>query len=104
LEVSVIPNGIDTDQFKPLPRNIALAESLSLMNGKDEEPSRVIGFAGELREKKGLHPLLGAYAQINKRKTTALLIAGDIRAGEDRQWFEEFKLSHPNVIFLPTIH
>jgi len=32
LEVSVIPNGVDTHHFKPLPRNNALAESLSLVN------------------------------------------------------------------------
>ena len=98
LEVKVIPNGIDSEHFKPLPRNTALAESLRLITGgKLENITRVIGFAGELREKKGLRPLLHAYAQVNKINPAILLIVGDVRAGEDRQFLEEFKLSHPNA-------
>jgi glycosyltransferase involved in cell wall biosynthesis len=94
LQVTVIPNGIDTEHFKPLPRHSALAQSLNLMKeGKVNEPSRVIGFAGELREKKGLYSLLGAYAQVNKKKPATLLIVGDIRAGADKQFFEDLKLS-----------
>jgi glycosyltransferase involved in cell wall biosynthesis len=91
----VIPNGIDTGHFKPLPRNIALAESLNLVRG--EKTARVIGFAGELREKKGLRPLLSAYAQVNKKHPAVLLLVGDVRAGEDQQSFEEFRLSHPDA-------
>jgi glycosyltransferase involved in cell wall biosynthesis len=55
---------------------------------------RVIGFAGELREKKGMRTLLTAYAQVNKKIPATLLIVGDIRAGEDKQRFEEFRLSN----------
>ena len=98
LNIDVIPNGIDSKHFKPLPHNIALAESLSLTNGAMHEKSqRVIGFAGELRAKKGLHLILNAYAQVNKTTPTKLLIAGDVRAGEDGQYLEEFKRSHPNA-------
>ena len=98
LNIDVIPNGIDSTHFGPLPHNIALAESLSLTTGDMHEKSqRVIGFAGELREKKGLRSILSAYAQINKTAPTKLLIVGDIRAGEDRQYLEEFKRSHPNA-------
>jgi glycosyltransferase involved in cell wall biosynthesis len=103
LDVTVIPNGIDSDHFQPLPRNTALAESLSLISEGHAEPaSRVIGFAGELREKKGLRPLLSAYAKVNKRTPATLLIVGDIRAGEDKQIFEEFKLSQPNANIMVT--
>lgn len=102
LEVTVIPNGIDTEHFKPLPRNNALAESLNLMKGPVRESSRVIGFAGELREKKGLRPLLSAYAQVNRKDPATLLIVGDIRAGDDRQVFEEFKLSNPDAQIVVT--
>jgi glycosyltransferase involved in cell wall biosynthesis len=102
LQVTVTPNGIDSDHFKPLPRNTALAESLKLMKGQVAESSRVIGFAGELREKKGLRPLLSAFAQVNKKDPATLLIVGDIRAGEDRQVFEEFQLSHPNAQIVVT--
>jgi glycosyltransferase involved in cell wall biosynthesis len=103
LEVTVIPNGIDTQLFRPLPRNTALAESLSLINrGQVEEPARVIGFAGELREKKGLRSLLDAYAQVNKENPATLLIVGDVRAGADGQKLEEFKLSHPKARIIVT--
>lgn len=94
LNITVVPNGIDAEHFKPLPRNMALAESLNLIHGK--KTARVIGFAGELREKKGLRPLLSAYAHVSKIHPIALLIVGDVRAGEDKQLFEEFKLSYPD--------
>lgn len=103
LQITLIPNGINSEHFKPLPRNIALTESLSLPNGvKLDGKARVIGFAGELREKKGLRPLLRAYAEVNEINPTTLLIVGDLRAGEDRQFFEEFKLSHPNAQIIVT--
>ncbi|HSB02715.1 MAG TPA: glycosyltransferase, partial [Anaerolineales bacterium] len=44
LEVTVIPNGMDTERFRPLPRNKILLESLGLI----KEATRVVGFAGEL--------------------------------------------------------
>jgi glycosyltransferase involved in cell wall biosynthesis len=98
LRVTVIPNGIDTEHFKPLPRNNALAESLNLIkDGNVNETARVIGFAGELREKKGLHSLLSAYAQVNRKNPATLLIVGDIRPGAGKQIFEELKLSNPEV-------
>src|SRR5215207_1657577 len=103
LDVSVIPNGIETEHFKRLPRNTALAESLKLINeGRLQASSRVVGFTGELRAKKGLRSLLGAYAQVNKRMPSPLLIVGDIRAGEDRQLFEEFKLANPEACIVVT--
>lgn len=98
LEVTVIPNGIDVEHFEPLPRNTALAQSLNLMSeGNSTGTSRVIGFAGELREKKGLRPLLSASAQVNQKNPATLLIVGDIRAGEDKQFYEDFQRSHPNM-------
>jgi glycosyltransferase involved in cell wall biosynthesis len=81
---------------------MALAESLSLLKGQVEESARVIGFAGEFREKKGLRPFLSAYAQVNKKKPASLLIVGDVRAGEDKQIFEEFQLSNPTAQVIVT--
>ncbi len=98
LKVTVIPNGIDTEYFKPIPRNNTLSESLGLM----KETSRVIGFVGELREKKGLRSLLTAYAQVNKKNPATLLIVGDICAGEDKQILEEFKLANPHARIVVT--
>jgi len=86
LEVTVIPNGINTEHFRPIPCNDVLAASLGLIDeGKmKEERLPVIGFVGELRAKKGLRTLLSAYAQVSKSKPAILLIIGDIRAGDEQ--------------------
>ena len=118
-EVILIPNGIDVDCFKPIERNSVLAEALGLTLESDSLlansaehtlsatrtprlQSSVIGFAGELREKKGLKILLSAYAQVNKRQAAALLIVGEVRAGEDKQFFEEFRSSNPDSQIIVT--
>ncbi|MBK8780487.1 MAG: glycosyltransferase [Anaerolineales bacterium] len=106
-EIFLIPNGIDTECFKPMGRNLALAEALGLGGGKKKEERSgewkvdssvpVIGFVGELREKKGLPTLLSAYAQIYKKQPASLLIVGEVRGGEDKKWFDEFLLSNPQL-------
>ncbi|MBI3175019.1 MAG: glycosyltransferase [Chloroflexi bacterium] len=102
-EIVLIPNGVDTQHFKPLERNEALAEALGVENGKWKVAgSTVLGFVGELREKKGLRALLDAYAQINKIHPTTLLIVGEIRAGEDRQLFDEFRSTNPDSHIIVT--
>lgn len=62
----------------------------------------MIGFAGGPREKKGLCPLLNAYAQVSKREPAILLIVGDVRTGEDKQIFEDFRLSNPDTTIVVT--
>ncbi len=101
-EVNLIPNGIDIELFKPMERNEGLAEVLGFDGGRKEERSAVIGFAGELREKKGLKTLLSAYAQVNKERPTTLLIVGEVRTGEDKQVFDELRLSIPNSKIIVT--
>ena len=102
-EIVLIPNGVDTQHFKPLERNEALAEALGVENGKWKVAgSTILGFVGELREKKGLRALLDAYAQINKICPTTLLIVGEIRAGEDRQVFDEFRSTNPDSRIIVT--
>jgi glycosyltransferase involved in cell wall biosynthesis len=100
-EIALIPNGIDTTLFRPLGRNEVLAEALGLTAGKMDE-RRVVGFVGELREKKGLTTLIRAYAQVNKVKPSTLLIVGDIRVGEDKKLFDELLLSVPNAKIIVT--
>ena len=96
-EIHIIPNGIDTDLFKPMERNDVLAETVGLEIGKKkEERSVVIGFAGELREKKGQTPLQIACAQVNKRQPVTLLIVGEVRAGVDEQAWAEFRSANPD--------
>ena len=97
-EIILIPNGIDSEHFKPMERNeqLALALGLEIEGKAKEERMPVVGFVGELREKKGLKTLLSAYAHVHKRQPTVLLIVGDVRAGEDKQVFDEFKRSNPD--------
>ena len=87
-EIILVPNGIDTDLFRPLEKNISLAQSLGL----GDLP--IIGFAGELRAKKGMTTLIFGYAKINKVRPCSLLIVGEVRAGEDKQAFDEFRISN----------
>ncbi len=102
-DIVLITNGIDTERFRPLPQNEALAEALGIERGKKKEGGMpVLGFVGELREKKGLRALLNGYAQLNKQSPTTLLIVGEIRAGEDRQIFDEFRSANPNSRIIVT--
>ena len=113
-EVSLIPNGIDVELFKPMEKNKALAEALglktlesdsSLSNAGEQAQSDmmpVIGFAGELKKKKGLKTLLSAYTQVNKRRSTTLLVVGEVRAGEDKKLFDELQASIPDSHIVVT--
>lgn len=97
-EIVLIPNGINTEIFRKVERNKVLAETLNL---KLETPN-VIGFAGELRSKKGLSTLLIGYAQINKKNPSTLLIVGDVRAGEYQQAFDEYQRGNPDTHIIIT--
>jgi len=100
-EIVLIPNGIDAQVFKPMERNDVLAEALGMDAGKSKD-ERVIGFVGELREKKGLATLLRAYAQVNKDQPVTLLIVGGVRPGEDQKTFDEVQSSIPNAKIILT--
>ena len=93
-DITLIQNGIDIDHFQPMEKITKLIQTLRLIPYESSEfPSyfgkkqtspfqnRVIGFAGELREKKGLKTLLTAYAQVYKKTPTTLLIVGVVRPG-----------------------
>ena len=96
LEVSVIPNGIDADHFRPVERSGQLAERLGI------SAASLIGFAGELREKKGLGPLLSAFSEIGESRPAVLLIVGAIRPGEDQGAVDSFLAAHPAVRIVVT--
>jgi glycosyltransferase involved in cell wall biosynthesis len=96
-EITVIPNGIDSDLFRPMERSVALVEALGL-----KSDNQIIGFVGELREKKGLAALLHAYAQVIKSRSASLIIVGDVRSGEDKKLFDELRSSIPNTEIVVT--
>jgi glycosyltransferase involved in cell wall biosynthesis len=101
-EIILIPNGVDADHFKPMKKNEKLAEALGLEGKTKEERSAVVGFVGEMREKKGMRTLLSAYAQVNARRLSTLLTVGEIRHGEDSQTFEEMRASIPESNIVVT--
>jgi len=110
-EVIVIPNGVDAEHFKPMERKEELMEALGLNHAPGGVPAAedgrlsnlpVIGFVGELRKKTGHKTLLSAYAQVNKKQSIALLVVGEVRAGEDRQTFDKFRQANPNAKIIVT--
>lgn len=133
-EIQFIPNGVDTGHFKPMERNQLLTEAIGLRkhvilpapvpqaqvskamdlldSRRDSSPSPkaqsdntyVIGFVGELREKKGLATLLSGYTQLVKKMPVSLLIVGEVREGEDKKLFDEFKRINPQLPITITGH
>jgi len=99
-EIHIIPNGIDTALFKPMGRNEVLGEMLQVAGQK----SKVVGFVGELREKKGMSTLLTGYAQLVKKIPVSLFIVGEVRDGEKKKIFDEFRNSNPEYRITITGH
>lgn len=81
-KIKVVPNGVDTERFTPLPRNEALAEQLRI-SGRT-----VIGYVGTVVDYEGLDLLLEA-ARILKRtrEDFHVLIIGDGAALEGLEKF-----------------
>lgn len=82
-----------------------LAEAIGLEVGKKKgERSAVIGFVGELREKKGIATFLCGYAQVTREIPVSLLLVGEIREGEDKKLFDEFRALNPEHRIVVTGH
>lgn len=84
-----ITNSVDTEAFTAQGRDAALAASLGL-------EGQVIGFAGELREKKGLRFLLPAFAALARRREVTLLLIGGVRE-DAREAFRAFEDAEPEA-------
>lgn len=71
--IEIIPNCVDTELFKPKPRNKSIAENIGI-----SEDDFVVAFSGHIMEHKGLDVLVRA-AQIvhRKHKNVKFLIVGD---------------------------
>lgn len=77
-DVHLLANSVDSSMFAPQEQ---LAEDYSHLKKqlgiKEEEV--VLGFTGELREKKGLTFLLHALTQVRTHRPACLLVIGDVR-------------------------
>lgn len=89
LAVEVVPNAVDAQLFSPGPADPELRQRLGI--GPEE---RVLGFAGELREKKGLSFLLEALTTVRRAGPACLLVIGEVRAREQAR-LAEFAALHP---------
>jgi glycosyltransferase involved in cell wall biosynthesis len=77
-DVVYLPNSVDTERFRPMPE---LAADMRVELGI-EAVEAVLGFCGELREKKGLVHLMDALAAVRQVRPARLLLIGDIRPSE----------------------
>jgi glycosyltransferase involved in cell wall biosynthesis len=76
-DVVCLRNAVDTPTFAPGAAAPALREKLGIR--PDEV---VLGFAGELREKKGQQFLLEALRKVRERRPACLLVIGEVRPSE----------------------
>ena len=76
-DVVCLKNAVDTEVFAPGEASGALREKLGIRPGEV-----VLGFAGELREKKGQQFLLEALRKVRERRPACLLVMGEVRPSE----------------------
>lgn len=81
--IYVIPNGVDTDRFRPMPKDPALAQELGLPSG-----APVVGIVAALRPEKNHELFLAAARRVNQhRPETVFLVVGD---GQRRAYLEQW--------------
>jgi glycosyltransferase involved in cell wall biosynthesis len=74
----LLRNVVDSSVFRPTGEDLgALRQALGI--GSEEA---VLGFSGELREKKGMQPLLAALQQVRTQRPACLLVIGEVRPSE----------------------
>ncbi len=76
-DVLCLKNVVDSEVFAPAPECGGLREKLGIQPGEI-----VLGFAGELREKKGQQFLLAALRKIRESRPACLLVIGEVRPSE----------------------
>ena len=88
--IRYVPNSVDASAFKPETADNSLVASLGLAG------QAVIGFSGELREKKGMRYLLPAFARLAELRSVRLLLIGGVRADARPGW-EAFVAAAPDA-------
>jgi glycosyltransferase involved in cell wall biosynthesis len=82
-DVVELPNSVDSRVFRPVLPSGELRAALGIRAGE-----LVIGFSGELREKKGLQPLLEALRMVRAQRPACLLVIGEVRPSQMPRLFE----------------
>jgi glycosyltransferase involved in cell wall biosynthesis len=85
-----VGNSVDCDAFRPETKDNSLIAALGL--GRDP----IIGYCGELREKKGIRFLLPAFAAVARKRPARLLLVGGIRR-DARAAYDEFTRLAPDA-------
>lgn len=86
----ILPNCVDSGIFTPGSAKKGLREQLGI---SDHEI--VLGFSGELREKKGTPFLLKALSEVRLEQPACLLVIGDVRA-QQKTAMQVFSAEHPD--------
>jgi len=89
--VDLVPNVVDTDRFLAAPPDPVLRSARGIL--PDEA---VLGFCGELRQKKGLTFLLQALAEVRSVRPACLLVIGEVRARE-QALLSTYATEHPEA-------
>jgi glycosyltransferase involved in cell wall biosynthesis len=96
-DVLELKNVVDSGRFCPAPEAGAAVRA-KLGIGAEET---VLGFCGELREKKGLTHLMDALLEVRKTRPARLLLIGDVRPSEAArllQWIGPGRLEKEYVL------
>lgn len=81
-DVIVLKNAVNNQIFSPT--SVGAIDKLSLRESLGITPDEVVlGFAGELREKKGHQFLLNALTIVRSRRPACLLIIGEVRPSQE---------------------
>jgi glycosyltransferase involved in cell wall biosynthesis len=80
-DVAVIYNAVNPAVFEPRSLTENISDRKTALGIHPDEV--VLGFAGELREKKGQQFLLQALTTVSQKRPTCLLIIGEVRASQE---------------------
>lgn len=91
-DIIVLKNAVDTDLFSPSLARERKAELRGELGIAEDEI--VLGFSGELREKKGQRFLLEALTKVRAERPACLLIIGEVRPSQEGQ-LQIYSVEHP---------